>query len=153
MSGARVLLVDDDAALRELLGAYLETVGYEVAAVGDGERGLRAATAGGVDLVLLDVTMPGPDGWSVCERLRRTSSVPVILLTAHGMEMDKLRGFRAGADDYVTKPFSFAELAARVGAVLAGPGPRRPARPGCAPASWRSPWPTGRCGWPGHRCR
>lgn len=124
MTRSRLLVVDDDATLRELLADYLHTVGHDVTAAGGGEEGLRLAAAGDVDLVLLDVVMPGVDGWTVCERLRRTGTVPVILLTAKDMELDKLRGFRLGVDDYVTKPFSFAELAARIGAVLARSGPR-----------------------------
>ncbi len=84
----------------------------------DGSIGLRLAAEATPDLIVLDVMMPGMSGWEVCERVRAKSRVPIILLTAKGEEFDKLRGFRLGVDDYVTKPFSFAELVARVGAVL-----------------------------------
>jgi two-component system KDP operon response regulator KdpE len=80
---------------------------------------LRQAAAETPDLILLDVMMPGMDGWEVCQRLRAGSSVPIIMLTAKGEEYDKLRGFQLGVDDYVTKPFSFAELLARIAAILA----------------------------------
>lgn len=114
-----IMLIDDDPTLLDLLSEHLRLAGYRVATESTGEGGLRLAEKNHPDLVMLDVMMPGMDGWQVCERLRKISSVPVILLTAKGEELDKLRGFRLGVDDYVTKPFSFAELTARVGAVLA----------------------------------
>ena len=113
-----VLLVDDDATLLELLGEHLETTGYQVLRANRGTEALQVAAETKPELVVLDVMMPGMDGWEVCRRLRETSSVPIILLTAKDQEIDKLRGFRLGIDDYVTKPFSFAELTARVGAIL-----------------------------------
>jgi two-component system KDP operon response regulator KdpE len=119
MTGQTILLIDDDATLLELLASHLRTAGYHPLTARDGPRGLRLAVEARPDLVVLDVMMPGMDGWEVCERLRGTASLPIIMLTAKGEEIDKLRGFRLGVDDYVTKPFSFAELAARVGAVLA----------------------------------
>src|SRR5512136_2005107 len=119
MTGPTILLIDDDATLRELLSEQLRMAGYRTLSAGDGASGLRAADEARPDLVILDVMMPGMDGWTVCERLRATSTIPIILLTAKGEEIDKLRGFRLGIDDYVTKPFSFAELTARIGAVLA----------------------------------
>ena len=122
MSGETILLIDDDATLRELLAAQLHTVGYHTCEAADGSIGLKLAAEAAPDLIVLDVMMPGMSGWDVCERLRAPSGaksrVPIILLTAKGEELDKLRGFRLGVDDYVTKPFSFAELVARVGAVL-----------------------------------
>ena len=118
MPEATVLLVDDDATLRELLADQLKTAGYHVLTARDGASGLRSAVEAQPDLIVLDVMMPGMSGWDVCERVRAKSRVPIILLTAKGEEFDKLRGFRLGIDDYVTKPFSFAELVARVGAVL-----------------------------------
>ena len=118
MPEATVLLVDDDATLRELLADQLKTAGYHVLTARDGASGLRSAVEAQPDLIVLDVMMPGMSGWDVCERVRAKSRVPIILLTAKGEEFDKLRGFRLGVDDYVTKPFSFAELVARVGAVL-----------------------------------
>jgi two-component system KDP operon response regulator KdpE len=123
MSGETILLIDDDATLRELLAAQLHTAGYGTREAADGAIGLRLAAEAAPDLIVLDVMMPGMSGWEVCERIRAPggakSRVPIILLTAKGEEFDKLRGFRLGVDDYVTKPFSFAELVARVGAVLA----------------------------------
>lgn len=115
---AHILLVDDDRSLLELLGDYLRRSGHQVMAVGSGHEGIRAVGEVAPDLVLLDVTMPGLDGWQVLARIRAESSVPVIMLTARGDEPEILRGFAAGADDYVTKPFSFAQLAARIKAVL-----------------------------------
>jgi two-component system, OmpR family, KDP operon response regulator KdpE len=118
MSGETILLIDDDATLRELLAAQLHTAGYRTLEAADGSIGLRMAEEAAPDLIVLDVMMPGMSGWEVCEHIRAKSRVPIILLTAKGEEFDKLRGFRLGVDDYVTKPFSFAELVARVGAVL-----------------------------------
>ncbi len=119
MTGQTILLIDDDATLSELLSEQLRMAGYRTLNACDGAGGLRAAAEARPDLVILDVMMPGMDGWTVCERLRARSAVPIILLTAKSEEIDKLRGFRLGVDDYVTKPFSFAEMVARVGAVLA----------------------------------
>jgi two-component system KDP operon response regulator KdpE len=118
MAGETILLIDDDATLRELLADQLHTAGYRTLEAADGSIGLRLGAEATPDLIVLDVMMPGMSGWEVCERLRVKSRVPIILLTAKGEEFDKLRGFRLGVDDYVTKPFSFAELVARVGAVL-----------------------------------
>jgi two-component system KDP operon response regulator KdpE len=119
IGGRSILLIDDDATLLDLLGEHLEGSGYSVVRAKDGASGLGAAAEATPDLIVLDVMMPGMAGWEVCERLRAQSMVPIILLTAKGEEIDKLRGFRLGVDDFVTKPFSFAELTARVGAVLA----------------------------------
>ncbi len=122
---ARLLVVDDDRSLLELLGDYLGRLGHDVEGLADGVQALSRLEAASVDLVILDVTMPGLDGWRILSRIRAVSRVPVIMLTARADEPDILRGFAAGADDYVTKPFSFAQLAARIGAVLerAAPGP------------------------------
>ncbi len=114
----RLLLIDDDQTLLKLLGQYLRESGFEVYEASTGRDGLRLAYSERPDLVLLDVMLPGMDGWEVCARLREMTEVPVIMLTAKATESDKLRGFRLGVDDYVTKPFSFAELAARIQAVL-----------------------------------
>ncbi|RMF41348.1 MAG: DNA-binding response regulator [Anaerolineae bacterium] len=113
-----LLLIDDDSNLVALLGTYLENQGYQVRSASNGREGLRALFRQPPDLVILDVTMPEKDGWETLERIREVSDIPVIMLTARGEESDILRGFSLGADDYVTKPFSFAQLAARVGAVL-----------------------------------
>jgi DNA-binding response OmpR family regulator len=118
MSERRVLLIDDDPALRQFLSQYLEQIGYGVSTASDGPTGLRILYAEHPDLVVLDVMMPILDGWQVCERIRELSDVPIIMLTARGDESDTLKGFSLGADDYVAKPFSFAELAARISAVL-----------------------------------
>ncbi len=115
---ARLLVIDDDRSLVELLSDYLSRAGHEVTGAPDGQRGLASASTTHPDLVILDVTMPGLDGWQTLARLRATDTVPVIMLTARGDEAEILRGFAAGADDYVTKPFSFAQLAARISAIL-----------------------------------
>jgi DNA-binding response OmpR family regulator len=115
----RVLLVDDDATLLNLLGQYLREESFEVFEAPDGPQGIKVAYRERPDLVLLDVMLPGMDGWETCARLREMSSVPIIMVTAKTTEADKLRGFRLGVDDYLTKPFSFAELVARIQAVLA----------------------------------
>ena len=114
----RILLIDDDRTLLTLVGQYLRESGFTVLSAPDGHQGLRLAYSDHPDLVLLDVMLPGMDGWEVCARLRELSDIPVIMLTAKATEGDKLRGFRLGVDDYVTKPFSFAELVARIQAVL-----------------------------------
>ena len=118
MAKAKVLLIDDDETLLGLLVDHMHTAGYHPLTANRGLEGLRLAAETTPDLVVLDVMMPAMDGWQVCQRLRENSSVPIIMLTAKGEEFDKLRGFHLGVDDYVTKPFSFAELVARVGAVL-----------------------------------
>ncbi|MFZ5881550.1 MAG: response regulator [Chloroflexota bacterium] len=116
---AKLLLIDDDRTLLNLLGEYLRVEKFDVSVAANGETGLRLAYEFHPDLVLLDVMLPGMDGWEICARLREMSRVPIIMLTAKATEADKLRGFRLGVDDYVTKPFSFAELVARIQAVLA----------------------------------
>jgi DNA-binding response OmpR family regulator len=115
----RVLLVDDDQTLLKLLGEFLRDQEFEVFEAPSGASGIRLAYEMHPDIVLLDVMLPGMDGWEICARLREMSRVPIIMLTAKATEADKLRGFRLGVDDYVTKPFSFAELVARIQAVLA----------------------------------
>jgi DNA-binding response OmpR family regulator len=118
MTSQKILLIDDDPTLCQLLAEHLETAGYNAITAGDGPQGLHKASDTQPDLIVLDLMMPGMDGWEVCQHLRAVSSVPIIMLTAKSEEIDKLRGFRLGVDDYVTKPFSFAELVARVRAVL-----------------------------------
>jgi len=113
-----VLVVDDDATVADVVRRYLERDGYEVRLAGDGETALRLAAAEVPDLVVLDLMLPGIDGLEVCRRLRATSDVPVVMLTALGEESDRIAGLSLGADDYVTKPFSPRELALRVGSVL-----------------------------------
>jgi len=119
MNAEKILLIDDDETLLELLADHVGMAGYQALAAERGEEGIRLALEADPALVVLDVMMPGMDGWEVCRRLRESSSVPIVMLTAKGEEFDKLRGFHLGVDDYVTKPFSFAELLARIRAVLA----------------------------------
>ncbi|MBI2319653.1 MAG: response regulator transcription factor [Betaproteobacteria bacterium] len=117
-STGTILLIDDDRVLVELMSDQLRAVGHHPLAAFNGTEGLHIAAQENPDLVLLDVMMPGMSGWEVCERLRERSSVPIIMLTARDEEIDKLRAFRLGVDDYVTVPCSFAEVLARVEAVL-----------------------------------
>lgn len=114
-----VLVIDDDTTLIGLITEYLNKAGYQTVAAASGVAGLQAFHEHRPDLVVLDVMMPKMDGWKVCERMREISDVPIIMLTAKGEERDRLHGFRLGVDDYVIKPFSFAELAARIKATLA----------------------------------
>ena len=114
----RLLIVDDDPTLLRFLTEYFEREGFQVDSAGGGPQALRLFYAQRPDLVIVDVMMPGMDGWEVTARLRELAETPVIMLTAKTGEADKLRGFRLGVDDYITKPFSLAELGARVGAVL-----------------------------------
>jgi len=114
----RILVIEDDPKTVELVTLYLERDGYEVHSAKDGLEGLKRARELVPDLVVLDLMLPGLDGFSVCRILREESGVPVIMLTARTMEQDKLEGLGMGADDYVTKPFSPRELVARVRVVL-----------------------------------
>lgn len=114
----RVLCIDDDVRLFELLASYLAPNGVALTHAADGAKGLAALEEGVFDAVLLDVMMPGTDGLEVCRRIRQRSRVPVIMLTARGDEADRVVGLELGADDYVPKPFSPRELLARLRAVL-----------------------------------
>ena len=118
MSGQRILVVDDDPDVRSLVRELLSRVGYELDEAPDGRTALRQLYARAPQLVLLDVTMPEMDGWQTLERIRDLSDVPVLMLTARGDELERVRGLKAGADDYVTKPFGRQELLARVEALL-----------------------------------
>ena len=113
-----VLIVEDDPNIRELLQLYLEKDGYAVTLASDGGQGLDKFRAIKPNLVLLDVMMPVMDGWAVCKAIRAEGNTPVIMLTAKGETDDKVTGLKAGADDYVTKPFEMKELLARIEAVL-----------------------------------
>jgi DNA-binding response OmpR family regulator len=117
---ARVLIADDDTVVRDVVRRYLERDGLDVIVANDGAEALRLLRAERIDLAVLDVMMPGPDGLTLCRHLRNTAGypIPVILLTALGEEEDRVAGLEAGADDYVTKPFSPRELALRVRSVL-----------------------------------
>jgi DNA-binding response OmpR family regulator len=126
---ARILVVDDEAAVRDLLAYNLRRAHYEVDVAADGRLALQKARAAAPDLVLLDLMLPGMDGLDVCRELRKTSRVPIIMITARDEETDRVVGLELGADDYVCKPFSVRELMARVKAVLrrAEPGEGEPA--------------------------
>jgi len=113
-----ILVVDDDRKLLDILREYLTFKEYKVITAVRGQDALRLFYEERPDLVVLDVMMPGMDGWEVCARIRELSDAPIVMLTAKTDEQDKLRGFRLGVDDYVTKPFSNAELAARIRAIL-----------------------------------
>jgi len=118
MNGARVLVIDDDADIRALVADLLGRAGLSVEQAEDGRSGLRALHKTPPDLVVLDVSMPDLDGWQTLERIRDLSEVPVLMLTARGDELERVRGLQAGADDYVVKPFGRQELVARVQALL-----------------------------------
>jgi DNA-binding response OmpR family regulator len=124
---SRILIVEDDPRTSASVALYLRHAGYEVDVASNGTEALERAASRPPDLLVLDVMLPGVDGIEVCRTLRARSDVAIIMLTARTVEEDRLRGLEAGADDYVTKPFSPRELVARVGAVL------RRARPARAP--------------------
>src|SRR4029450_13554139 len=134
---SRLLVVEDDPDIALALRLLFSRAGYEVAHAGDGRTGLKEAYAEHPDLVVLDVGLPEMDGWQVLERLRDVSDVPVLVLTAHGQEAEKVRGLRGGADDYLTKPFANNELRARVArAPHTTPCPSRSPTTSCCPG-WR----------------
>lgn len=115
---AKILLVEDEAVLRETIGYNLRSAEHEVLTVEDGEAALNAVEAHQPELVVLDVMLPTIDGFEVCRQIRRTSSIPILILTARDDEIDRVVGLEIGADDYLTKPFSMRELMARVKALL-----------------------------------
>jgi len=117
-AAATILVVDDETPFLESLRFSLERQGYRVLTATDGQAGLRVARAERPDLLILDVMLPGMDGFKVCREIRAESDVPIIMLTARGDETDKVVGLELGADDYITKPFGLKELIARVRAVL-----------------------------------
>ena len=125
-AAARLLLVEDEESIGGLVSAYLEQCGYAVTWVRSGEEALMQLERLGPRLVILDIGLPGRDGFEVCEFIRARSQVPILMLTARDEESDRVAGFELGADDYVTKPFSPRELAARVKALLrrSEPAPR-----------------------------
>lgn len=121
MAEKKILIVDDEDHIRELLKFNLEKNGYAVYMANDGLNGLKLAREKQVDLILLDLMLPGMDGFEVCKEIRRDniiSNVPIIMLTAKSEEIDKILGLELGADDYITKPFSIRELSARIKALL-----------------------------------
>jgi DNA-binding response OmpR family regulator len=115
---ARLLVVDDDAELRELAQAYLTQQGFEVVTVPDGARMDAALAVDSYDLVILDLMLPGEDGLSIAKRLKTVSNIPIIIVSAQGEDVDRIVGLEIGADDYVSKPFNPRELLARIRAVL-----------------------------------
>ena len=113
-----VLIVEDDSNIAELLRLYLEKEGYRVVTATDGNQGVDLFRSVEPDLVLLDLMLPGLDGWGVCRAIRQTAQTPIIMLTAKGETVDKVAGLKMGADDYITKPFEMKEVLARIEAVL-----------------------------------
>lgn len=115
----KILIIEDDAAIAAIERDYLEIDGFEVEIVSDGAQGLNRALAGKFDLILLDLMLPGMDGFAVCRKLREKLDIPILMVTARQEDIDKIRGLGLGADDYVEKPFSPSVLVARVKANLA----------------------------------
>jgi DNA-binding response OmpR family regulator len=124
VNGLPILIADDDADIRRLIVGLLERAGFRALQAANGRDALRLLYAHRPAAVVLDVTMPALDGWQVLERIREVSDVPVLMLTAKGEELDRVRGLRAGADDYVPKPFGRLELLARIEALLRRAGGR-----------------------------
>lgn len=118
MANAKILIVDDDINICELLRIYLEKEGFQADVVTNGLTAVDAFNSIKPDLILLDIMLPGLDGWQICREIRKTSQVPIIMLTAKGETFDKVLGLELGADDYITKPFETKEVIARIKAVL-----------------------------------
>jgi DNA-binding response OmpR family regulator len=114
----KILVIDDDPDSCKLISSILRTAGYEVRIATDGEHGIRSVINYHPDLVILDVMMPGLDGYSTCTQIKEMADVPVLLLTAKNTRADVVKGFDSGADDYVKKPYNMQELLLRVGALL-----------------------------------
>jgi two-component system KDP operon response regulator KdpE len=128
MKRSRILIVDDEPETVKFVSANLRARGYDVLTAEDGRAALKTFSESVVDLIILDIMMPGLDGFEVCQAVRRQSDVPIIMLSARGQERDIVRGLNLGADDYLTKPFGVGEMLARVRAVL-----RRTPQTGIAP--------------------
>ena len=126
---AQILIIEDDATLGGLLRQRLRDRGHDATLVADGAEGLDRALDDSLDLIILDIMLPGADGWEICRRVRETRNTPVLMLTARAEPQDVVRGLELGADDYVRKPFDLAELESRVAALL-----RRAGKPSAAPA-------------------
>ena len=114
----KILIADDNAAICDILQTFAEAAGYETVIARNGEEALQCFDREPIDLLLLDVMMPGTDGFTVCRKIREHSDVPIIMITARGEDYDRIMGLDIGADDYIVKPFSSAEVMARVRAVL-----------------------------------
>ena len=113
-----ILIVDDEFDMLELIGAFLKRQGFHITTANNGMDALRQLEKELIDLVVLDIMMPDMDGFEVCQRIRQTSQIPILFLTARGYEEDRIRGLEIGADDYIMKPFSLRELAARIETTL-----------------------------------
>lgn len=118
MDGERILIADDEELIRDVIKEYLGPEDYIVDEAADGKEALEAFRQNSYSLIILDIMMPKVDGWSVCREIRRTSNVPIIMLSARGEEYDKLFGFGLGVDDYIVKPFSPKELLARIKVII-----------------------------------
>ena len=128
VKGKQILIVDDDQEIRELLREYLARAGFDVLTAAEGNEMYRLLADQQPDLIILDIMMPGDDGFSLCQQIRRTSQVPIIMLTAASDEADRVIGLELGADDYIAKPFSPRELMARIKALLRRAEFRQPER-------------------------
>ncbi len=115
---SKILIIEDEEAIADLEKDYLELSGFQVEIENDGEKGLEAAMNGSFDLIILDLMLPGLDGFEICRRIRDEKNIPILMVSAKKDDIDKIRGLGLGADDYMTKPFSPSELVARVKAVL-----------------------------------
>lgn len=118
MAFKKILIVEDEERMRRLIGDYLKREGFKIIEAEDGKRALEFFESENIDLIILDIMLPEYDGWTVCREIRKSSKVPIIMLTARSEESDELFGFELGADEYVTKPFSPKILVARVNALL-----------------------------------
>jgi DNA-binding response OmpR family regulator len=118
VSAKKILVIDDEPLITESLEYSLKQEGFQVVVAHDGHQALEVAREEAPDLIVLDIMLPGMDGWETCRRLRQESTVPIIMLTARGQEIDRVLGLEMGADDYLAKPFSFRELLARIRAVF-----------------------------------
>ena len=116
--GRNILVVEDDHNISDLIHMYLVKEGFDVRIAGDGGRAIEEIAKQKFDLILLDIMLPVMDGWAVCAKIRESSKVPIIMLTAKGEVMDRIQGLEMGADDYIVKPFEMKELIARINAVL-----------------------------------
>lgn len=114
----RILVVDDEIRIRDVIKEYAEFEGYDVTEAGDGEKALELCSSQDFDAIIMDIMMPGMDGFSACRKIRKTKDIPVLMLSARGEEYDKLLGFGLGIDDYVVKPFSPKELMARINVII-----------------------------------
>jgi DNA-binding response OmpR family regulator len=130
MAGATVLVIEDELSIMQLVRLYLEAAGYTVLTAAEGNSGLEVHARAHPDLVVLDLMLPGLDGWEVCRRIRQSARTPILMLTARRTEDDRVGGLDLGADDYLTKPFSPRELVSRARAILRRTGPADPASSG-----------------------